>query len=718
MHTTGFVALSCIGFIASAPAMAQDTDDPKRLEGVVVTGVRDQESYRAEATDDAKTTAALVDTPRTVNVITEAVLRDTASFSLQDALRTVPGITLSAGEGGTASGDIPLIRGVDATGDTFVDGARDVGSQTREIFAVERVEVFKGPNSAFGGRGAAGGAINIVSKLPTNRSFASAQATIGTDDLYRVTGDANIVVADRLAVRVAAMVHDADVPGRDAVYDRRWGVAPSIAWGVGTGSTASVAYYHLETEALPDYGIPLTSPGQLTGGVRAPADVDYDSFYGLPVRDFQETSSDAVTFKFDGDLGGGWTLSPTLRWSRTRNNYIVTNPDDSAGNVANGLVWRNTKSRDSVNQSLVGVVTLSGIFATGPIDHSLATGIEFTRSDTRNIPYTVATDPRTCDAAQLASYNCTTIDAPNPSDPWTGAITRGAPSTASVDDLSVYAFDTITIIPQLLVNAGIRYTTYDARGAGTTRGVPFASSNEADFVTYQGGVVFKPTETTSLYVSYADSANPPGSDVGEGANNIAATNGNFDPQTTENWEAGAKAELFGGDLLVTGAVFQVDRGNIQDNDPLAGPITIASRARLRGFEVGASGRAGPVQLTAGYTLVDSEIRDGSALDGNALPNTPRHNLAVTASIDATRRLTIGGGVYGASERYADTANLIRADGYARVDLTAAYRLTDRLSVRANLQNAFDNRYVVKLRNPHFAVPSQGRQGLVTVAFQY
>ncbi len=717
-----FVALSCVGFVASfaTPAAAQDRqEEPTRLEGVTVRDTAVQDGYRVEAVSSPKATAPLVDTPRIINVITNEVLEDTASFSFEEALRTVPGITLGAGEGGVASADIPLIRGVDATGDTYVDGARDVGSQAREVFAVERIEVFKGPNSAFGGRGAAGGAINIVSKLPRAETFVSGQATVGTDDFYRVTVDANAMLTGDLGVRVAALWHDAEVPGRDSVYNDRWGVAPSISWGVGGRATATLSYYHYESDGIPDYGIPLTSRGQLSGERRAPADVDYDNFYGLLARDFQRTKVDSATFLFEGDLGGGIVLSNTTRYSFARNNYIVTNPDDSAGNVANGLVWRAVKSRNSTNEAIVSNTNLASVFDTGGIGHSIAVGVEFSVADSFNRSYSVDTGNRACPAADIALNNCTDLQNPDPSDPWNGTVTPStSPSSASAEDISLYAFDTITITPSLLLNGGVRWTDYSASGSGSGRGGSYSASNEGSFWTWQGAVIFKPTPNTSLYASYADSANPPGSDVGEGSNNIGTSNGNYEPQRTENFEIGAKAELFNGGLLLSAAAFRAERNNIIDNDPIAGPITVADSARLQGVELGASGRVGALSVVAGYTLVDSEIRDGSANEGNALPNTPRHNFAVTANYDVTPRFSIGGGAYGASERYADTANLIRADGYVRFDANAAYQINDHLGVRVDVQNVGDERYITKLRNPHFAVPAAGRQALLTLSARY
>jgi len=719
-----FVALGCVGFIASAPVLAQEAAPPPteatRLEGVTVTDIAVEDDYKVEELSSPKATAPVLDTPRIVTVITEQVLADTASYSLQEALRTVPGITLGAGEGGTASADIPLIRGVDATGDVFIDGARDIGSQTREAFAVESIEVSKGPSSAFGGRGAAAGAINLVTKVAREGNFGSAQLTAGTSDLVRVVGDVNAEVHPDIAVRVVGMYHDSQIPGRDSVYDDRWGIAPSITLGAGGPITASVGYYHLETDAMPDYGIPLTTAGQLADNVREPADTDYDNFYGLLARDFQETRVDAFTLQFAAELARGLTLSNTTRYSDTRNDYIATNPDDSAGNVQNGFVWRNTKSRNSYSEGIVSNTNLGAVFDTGGVAHSLSVGVEFNDTESFNRSYVIAagnyrfnaaTPGSGCNAQGLAEFNCTTLDNPDPSDPWTGAIAASDTRThAHADEISLYAFDTVTISPNLLLNGGLRWTDFSARLDDL--------GNEGSFWSYQGGVIFKPTDATSLYLSYANAKTPPGTTVGEGSENLSTTNALFEPQETENWEAGAKAELFDGGLLLTGAVFRIDRSNIIERDPVGEVSEILAAARLQGFEVGATGAIGPVSMLVGYTYIDSELRDGSVNAGNQLPQTAKHNVAATVDWQVVPRLSIGAGAYGASKRYADAANLNRADGYVRVDAHAAYDISDTFTARVNVNNVLDERYIAKLRNPHFAVPAAGRQAIVTLTARY
>ena len=123
--------------------------DVLSLDADTVVGQQGEETYNVQQSASQKYTAPLLDTPKTVTVIPQQVIKDTGALTLVDALRTTPGITFGAGEGGNPAGDRPFIRGFNAESDTFLDGMRDVASQTREVFNIEQIEVSKGPNSAF-----------------------------------------------------------------------------------------------------------------------------------------------------------------------------------------------------------------------------------------------------------------------------------------------------------------------------------------------------------------------------------------------------------------------------------------------------------------------------------------------------------------------------------------------------------------------------------------
>ena len=173
-----------ISTFAASPLVQADEAGKAGTVALDATTVVDEADatgdYQVERAQSQKYTAPLVDTPRSVTVVPQQVLKDINALSLQDALRTVPGITMGAGEGGNPQGDRPFIRGFDSQSSTYLDGVRDTGAQSREIFAIESIEVSKGPNSAFGGRGSAGGSINLESKKARAGDFTNGGFTWGS----------------------------------------------------------------------------------------------------------------------------------------------------------------------------------------------------------------------------------------------------------------------------------------------------------------------------------------------------------------------------------------------------------------------------------------------------------------------------------------------------------------------------------------------------------
>lgn len=324
------VALIASGAHAAEERAAQDT---ATLPEVKVSSERETaDSYTVKRASSEKFTAPLLDTPKSVTVLTEALIRDQGATTFEQALRTVPGVTFGAGEGGTPMNDRPFIRGYDSSSSTFVDGLRDLGSQSREIFNIETIEVLKGPSGAFDGRGSGGGSINIVSKTPKAENFVRGSVGLGTDQYKRGSLDVNYLLTDDVAVRINAMAHDADVPGRDAVDTKRWGFAPSIIFGLNTPTSLTLSYYKLKTDDMPDYGLPLTAASQ--GPIRRPVSgVSKDNFYGIKDRDFRETEIDAGTAVIKHAFSETASFRNVTRYAVSKNDYVVTNPDDSQGNV-------------------------------------------------------------------------------------------------------------------------------------------------------------------------------------------------------------------------------------------------------------------------------------------------------------------------------------------------------------------------------------------------
>jgi catecholate siderophore receptor len=205
----------------------------------------------------AKYTAPVRDLPQTVSIIPRSVMEQQGATSLTEVLRNVPGLTITAGEGGAPAGDNLTLRGFSARNDVFVDGVRDLGPQSRDPFNIEQVEVVKGPQSAYTGRGSTGGSINMATKLPNLNRSIGGSLTLGNADMRRGTVDINtplsrLGLGDRTALRLNTLWHDSGAPGRDVVYNARKGIAPSLMFGAGRPTRLTLSYFKLDQNNLSD----------------------------------------------------------------------------------------------------------------------------------------------------------------------------------------------------------------------------------------------------------------------------------------------------------------------------------------------------------------------------------------------------------------------------------------------------------------------------------
>ncbi|CAH0224216.1 putative TonB-dependent receptor BfrD [Pseudomonas sp. Bi123] len=703
------------------------------LDATSVVGEQDDTSYKTDTSASKKYTAPLRETPKSITVIPQQVIRDTGATSLVDALRTTPGITFGAGEGGNPAGDRPIIRGFNAESDVFIDGMRDVASQSREIFNVESIEVSKGPGSAFTGAGSTGGSLNLVSKTAKLGNAYNGGFTWGSDQTKRTTLDLNQQMTDTSAFRLNLMKHEANVAGRDAVDVSRWGVAPSFAFGLGTDTRLTVGYYHVETDDMPDYGIPLTlSPNRSKYNVDKPANVNRDNFYGLTGRDYRQTSNDSGTIKLEHDLNDSLTVSNSFRMSRSTLDYIVTNPDDSKGNVANGSVYRGAKSRNSTSSGWINQTDLSAKFNTGAIEHSLVTGLEFSYQDTHNRPYllTSSASGTRCNRALFNSGDCTSLYNPTPGDNWNGTITDSKAFTdTDTKTAAAYVFDTLKFNEQWSLNLGLRYDNYQVESSGfanassTAPAGSFSRQNTSDLVNYQIGVVYNPLPNGSIYAAYSTSSNPAGETSGNGGLELAANNSSLDPEKNRNYEIGTKWDFFGDDLSLTAALFRTEKTNARINDPDGGTTQVLDgEQQVNGLELTYTGKlTRNWRVFGGYTYMDSEVvRTTLAADeGNRMPSTPRNNFTFWSTYDLVPdKLTVGAGATFVDSQFGNVANSVEIPSYWRYDAMASYRLTKNVDLQLNVQNLADKRYFDQVFQTHYAHVAPGRTALLSANFHF
>ncbi|HEV3469832.1 MAG TPA: TonB-dependent siderophore receptor [Pyrinomonadaceae bacterium] len=666
---------------------------------------------RASPLSSPKYTEPLLDTPQTITVITREVIEEQGATTLRDVLRNVPGLTITAGEGGVPAGDNLTLRGFSARNDVFVDGVRDLGPQSRDPFNLEQVEVVKGPGSVYTGRGSTGGSINLVSKVPSLRPAYGFTLDFGTDETRRATADLNFPLArlglgDHAALRLNLLAHDAGVAGRDVVENGRWGVAPSVSFGLGGPTRLVLSYFHLQQDNISDYGIPWVPAANnaLAAFRDRPAPVPRNTFYGFRDRDHERLRSDLATVRFEHDFGDRLSLRDQFRYGRSTRDSFATPPRFANNNsTAINRELRSWLTEDVVwdNQSDVRVD-----FSTGGVAHDLVAGLTLTRESNVRRTRTAPNSP-------------TTLLDPDPDDLYTGVITT-SPIVGDItaNSQGLYVFDTARLGRRWELQGGLRWDRFDAAGV-TTAGSPVARVDR--MLSFRAGAVFKPADEGSIYASYGTSLNPSLEGLSYNTANTAIA-----PEKTYTFEAGAKWELLRGRLLLTGAGFRVEKTNARTPGLLpTDPVQVLEgRQRVDGAELSASGSfARGWQIFSAYTFLDSETVESNAAPGGVsevgkeLVNTPRHSFNLWTTYELPRRLTLGGGLRFVGRRYGNTINTRFVDGFWTADLMASYPLSEHVDLRFNLYNLTDAYYFDRLGGGH-VVPGPGRSATLGAGFKF
>lgn len=708
------LADTSVGFVFTGP-------------GAVTLDIRTSEAVTVSAdtltVSSPKFTEPLRDTPQTVAVIPGRVIEEQAATSLRDALRNTPGITLTAGEGGTAPGDNLLIRGFSARNDVYVDGARDSGVVSRDTFNTEQIEVTKGPSSVITGRGATGGSVNIVTKTAGLDNFARFTVTGGSAESGRTTADVNRQLTERIGVRFNLMWQDAGVPRRDEVRQRAVGVAPSIAFGLGTPTTVSVSYQHVHQDNEPDYGLPGTLPETAANQGITIKDLDFSNFYGLPDRDQEKMRSDLGTVTVRHQFAPTLSLRNLTRYGRNDLDRIVTPPraateaasaDDPGFDPSVPQIRRtDTKYQYRNDRALINQTDLSLRFDTGRVTHSVVTGAEFAHESQPSYGVT--------DTFANGRPPVTDLFHPDPSDPYVPALTRtGASTKGTANTLAAYAFDTIKAGQRWQIDAGLRvdrvavdFDNVLADGTAT------ADSRTDVAPSGRAGVVYKPSPSASLYAAYSSSFNPSfdgsfGLSLTDRSGSIAA----LPPERTHNVEVGTKWDLRH-DLLFTAAVFRTEKVNAKTTDD-AGATVLAGDQLVRGVEFGLSGRlTDRWEILSGLALMKGTVRESgiAAEVGRQLSYVPRATFNAWTSYQLPQlKLTIAGGAQFSDGYFFNNTNAFANENQAAIqDLTrywlfdamASYQLNPHVRLQINGTNLGNARYVDRGYTGHF-IPGAGR----------
>ncbi|WP_315836264.1 TonB-dependent receptor [Bradyrhizobium prioriisuperbiae] len=679
--------------------------------------------YKANRVASSKFSEPIVNTPRTITVLTKELLEDKNATSFKEIARSTAGVTLGTGEGGNAFGDRFFIRGFDARNDIFVDGIRDPAVSIRENFFTEQVEILRGPASSYAGRGTAGGAVNIVTKQASDRNFYNAESSFTTDSGKRLTLDVNQAINPTLAVRLGGLFQDAGVAGRSLTTDDRWGTFGAVKWTPTDNVKVTGSYVHTDLSALPDFGVPYRHDA-LGNGPVTEFGVPRNTYYGFVNRDFQKTTQDIGTVAGEIKMNENVTLHNAFRAERAVLNYIGTIPESPKNTLLSLPQWTfqaNPQSRYQVANVLANQSDATFKFDTGPWKHTAVTGVEFSRERVSIDTYTglnsetVATDGTPFagngslpgQSILNPSYNFQAFGN-SPS-------VLGNPSIINVNTKSVYAIETANYRDFVILNGGVRYDDYDISAHNNTAGI-----GPVDFglVNYNAGIVIKPLPIASVYAAYATSANPFGAELDGTSTNYGGVSLNpnqlatqvLGPERNKAAEVGTKWELFDRRLLLTGALFQTEKTNAREAGAAVNgvvPITAGAAYRIQGIDLEAAGKiTDRWSIYGGLVLMRSKVTAshvgtpaGSPFASNVglqLANIAHESFNVLTKYKFDDGWELGGQATYRSKIYGGT--LLAANqgtalpSYWRFDTFIEKKVTANLTAKIFVNNIFNKLY--------------------------
>jgi catecholate siderophore receptor len=724
----------------------------------------------------------LLNTPKTVTVLSKEILEDKNATTLKQAILSTAGVTLGTGEGGNAFGDRFFIRGFDARNDVFIDGVRDSGVSVRENFFTEQVEILRGPGSSFAGRGTTGGAINIVTKqATTEKSFYNMDTTFGTDQTKRVTLDVNQVISPTLAIRAGGVFQDAGVAGRSYTTDDRDGGFVAATWKPVDAVKITADYVHTDLHGLPDFGVPYFRRGSTGSGSQQFASTaggpfpdfgaNRNNFYGFVNRDFFKVQQDIGTINGEVHITPDLVVTDKIRASRSVLNYIGTIPESPVvtdPNPANWTVSANPQSRYQVTDVDANQTEATYKFGLSGWKHTALAGVEISRETSYIDKYAgLSSEVVGIPSAGAGSVTQSIFSPQFTYLPFPPPTLTGMPTNLSIDTKSVYLLDTANYNDFIILNGGIRYDDYginvNGYGTGAAAGVFGSQSAQFGLPNFNLGIVVKPVPIASVYAAYATSSDPVGSEFdGTSANYgglAPALNGGsnqiFGPEKNKAAEVGTKWELFNRHLLVTAALFQTEKENARESQnitaatataacpfPSSAPagstvpcISAGAAYRIRGIDLGVGGKVNDKwSMFGGLVLMQSEVTKSLAPSpqpllfptnvGLPLANVAHQSFSLLTKYQLTDVWELGGQAVYRSKIYGGT--LLAANqgtalpSYWRFDTFAEARIDKNWKIKLFVNNIFNKLYYDALYQSAtpFVLEAPGRTASLVISARF
>jgi catecholate siderophore receptor len=479
---------------------------------------------------------------------------------------------------------------------------------------------------------------------------------------------------------------------------KRYGINPTAAIRAGPNTRIDLTYEYFHDRRTADRGVPANGNEPLKGFDR--------TFFGDPADSFAKAGVNIATVAVEHDFGAGLTLRNRTSFGDYRKFY--QNIYASGFTAGTGVVTLGAYNSRNDRQNLFSQTDLVWENRLGGIDQTLLFGFEVGRERSRNKRLT-----GTIVGGNTAPISDPTVDV----DVIWAPLASDANNRVKATVAAAYVQDQIRPTDWLEIVVGLRFDSFtldvdDLRAVGSKFG------RRDRLWSPRLGMILKPTDNLSLYASYSRSFLPQSGDQFSGLTDVTA---GLKPERFDNYEAGAKWEIFDG-LLATAAVYQLDRTNTRATDPNDPSHTVLTGAqRSRGIELGLERSVTSRWLvSAGYTLQKAEITDTTtaAPKGREVPLVPRHSFSLWNRYDLTRSVGVGLGVIARSKAYATISNAVKLAGYARVDAALFYKLPGGMRAQINVENLLGAHYFATANSDNNIAPGAPRTVKATVGYSF
>ena len=682
----GFRSMGVQGTMTSAQALRKilrETGLQGQLDAsgkVVNISLRNNEQVDVTTTEQANLQQfpqSMLDTAQTVATVPQYILSEQADTTLRDSLRNVPGISIAAGEGGS-QGDSLTIRGFNARNDIYLDGIRDFGSYFRDSFNYSSVDVLEGPASVEFGRGSTGGVVNQETKQAAVDRFVIVNGQGGSNQRARGTADVNIpikAIPGGTAFRVNIVGEQTGYAGRDYAFTQRFGIAPSLAFGLNGHTRGIISFLHEAENDTPDYGLPYFGTTY--------AAVPTNTYYGVLSSNFLKTTPDIATGKIEHDFGIHLTVRNTLRWANYPRTFRITEPQVNSvgtltyktpGSTSTAYVGPNTvimatcaqsatpsASCYAVNTPLSQVYIkrnqINGTSTEDMLWDQMSGTYHFTVHRVSNTAVVLLEGGRERSNPNRPTYTLPYVSLvnPNPNDVFAPTQTINAVTThVASQSFGVDFLDTLELTRWLELSGGVRFDYFNTTSAtpayvqttmtgGTTANANITGTSGTRLdkqPTYRAAIVVKPKAQGSVYFDWGTSFNPAAESLSLSANNAISA-----PEYNQTFEVGAKWSFLRDRLNLNGSLFRTEKLNARETDPTNSQNVINSGNQLvRGAQIGALGHLPhSFDLLVGYAylngIIESSVINASPFGAlgsyaNCPAGTPttRNGVAVTCTL--------------------------------------------------------------------------------------